>query len=58
MTVIVGESLPSLPITAADVPEIRTFDASFTYNFYTPDELINGNIATSARPWWYDSLGR
>lgn len=50
MTVIVGESLPSLPITTADVPEIRTFDASFTYNFYTPDELINGNIATSARP--------
>jgi len=50
MTVIVGESLPSLPITTADVPEIRTFEATFNYNFYTPDELINSNIATNARP--------
>lgn len=50
MTVIVGESLPSLPITTADVPEIRTFEATFNYNFYTPDELINSNVATNARP--------
>lgn len=50
MAVTIGESLPSLPITIADVPEIQTFDATFYYNFYRPDELINPSIATNARP--------
>ena len=50
MAVTIGESLPSLPITIADVPEIQTFDATFYYNFYRPDELINSSVATNARP--------
>ena len=50
MAVTIGESLPSLPITIADIPEIQTFDATFNYNFYRPDELINPSIATNARP--------
>jgi len=50
MAVTIGESLPSLPITIADIPEIQTFDATFNYNFYSADELINPSIATNARP--------
>jgi hypothetical protein len=50
MTVIVGESLPSLPITVANVPEIKTFDAAFVYNFFQPDELTNNTISTAAQP--------
>lgn len=50
MTVKIAESLPSLPITVADIPEIETFNSTFFYNFYTPDELINSNISTNAQP--------
>ena len=50
MTVTVGESLPSLPVTVANVPEITTFEARFFYNFYRSDELINSSIATAAQP--------
>lgn len=50
MAVTIGESLPSLPITIADIPEIQTFSATFNYNFYRADELINPSIATNARP--------
>ena len=50
MTVTIGESLPSLPITVADIPEIKTFEATFYYNFYRSDELINSAVASNARP--------
>jgi hypothetical protein len=50
MTVTMGESLPSLPITTADVPEITTFTAKFYYNFFRPDELTNSNISSAANP--------
>lgn len=50
MAVTIGESLPSLPITVADIPEIKTFEATFYYNFYRPDELINPTVATAASP--------
>lgn len=50
MAVTIGESLPSLPITIADIPEIQTFNATFNYNFYRSDELINPSVATNARP--------
>ena len=50
MTVTIGESLPSLPITVADIPEIKTFEATFYYNFYRSDELINSAVASNSRP--------
>lgn len=50
MSVVIGESLPSLPITIADVPEIQTLVATFHYNFFRPDELTNSNIASAAQP--------
>lgn len=37
----VGSSVPSLPVTAVDVPEITSFTGKFTYNFYTPNELVS-----------------
>lgn len=50
MTTTIGSSLPSLPITAVDVPEISTFSAEFVYNFFTPDELISTTAPTTAEP--------
>ena len=35
------ESWPSSIIIALDVPEVKIFDAKFSYNFFTPDEKIN-----------------
>ena len=35
------ESYPSRIITVLDVPEVQTFRANFSYNFFTPDEKVN-----------------
>ena len=35
------ESYPSRILTVLDVPEVHTFQANFSYNFFTPDEKIN-----------------
>lgn len=47
-------SMPSKPIHFFDVPEVKTFDAEFKYNFFVNDEsvdesgskAINGNLST------------
>lgn len=36
-----AESLPSKRIAYVDVPEVKTFDASFVYGFFEPDERVN-----------------
>ena len=35
------ESYPSRILTILDVPEVQTFNAEFSYNFFTPDEKVN-----------------
>jgi len=35
-------SLPSKPVTYLDIPEIKSFNASFVYNFFVNDESVNG----------------
>ncbi len=42
------QSLPSVPVTAADTPEITTFTAEFVYNFFRADELTNSSQTTTA----------
>jgi len=36
-------SHPSHPIYVIDVPEVRKFKGTFRYNFFTPDESVNGS---------------
>lgn len=48
MSIAIGSSLPSLPVTSVDVPEITHFSSEFVYNFFTKDELINENVKTVA----------
>lgn len=50
MSITVGSSLPSLPVTSIDLPEIKEFNYDFVYNFFTTDELTNANITTLANP--------
>lgn len=50
MSITVGSSLPSLPVTSIDLPEIKEFNYDFVYNFFTTDELTNANITTLADP--------
>lgn len=50
MSIAIGSSLPSLPVTSVDVPEITHFSSEFIYNFFTKDELINENITAVALP--------
>jgi hypothetical protein len=50
MSIAIGSSLPSLPVTSVDVPEITHFNSEFVYNFFTKDELINENVTTVAAP--------
>lgn len=50
MSIAIGSSLPSLPVTSVDVPEITHFSSEFIYNFFTKDELINENITAFALP--------
>jgi hypothetical protein len=42
-------SLPSREVYSVDVPEIKGFQASFQYNFFTPDESVSdtGGVPTS-----------
>ncbi len=42
-------SLPSREVYAVDVPSVRSFEAKFQYNFFTPDESVNesGGIPSS-----------
>jgi hypothetical protein len=35
------ESFPSMTITSIDVPEPKGFSASFSYNFFVPDEKVD-----------------
>jgi len=42
------DSLPSKRIAYTDVPEVKNFDASFVYGFFTPDERTNDSGVTSA----------
>jgi hypothetical protein len=39
MSVSIGSSLPSLPVTTVAISTISNFKTKFVYNFYTPDEL-------------------
>lgn len=48
MTVTVGSSLPSTPITCIDIPEVSNFTGEFVYNYFTTDELTNDNTTTTA----------
>ena len=50
MSITVGSSLPSLPVTSITMPEITEFSSEFFYNFFTTDELTNANITTLADP--------
>lgn len=43
MTNKLNSSLPSQPITIADVPEVKNFAATFVYKHFLPDESINDN---------------
>lgn len=47
MTVTVGSSLPSTPVTVIDVPEVTNFVSEFVYNFFAPDELTNDQTTTT-----------
>lgn len=42
------QSLPSVPVTATDTPEITSFTAEFVYNFFRPDELTNSSQTTTS----------
>jgi len=48
MTVTVGSSLPSTPVTCIDIPEVSNFTGQFVYNYFTTDELTNDNATTTA----------
>ena len=50
MPVTLGSSIPSLPISAIDKPEITSFTSTFVYNFYSTDELTNSSGG------WYDNV--
>src|SRR5260221_3148222 len=42
-------SQPSKEIYAIDIPEVNDFGATFTYNFFTPDESVNDTGEVSDR---------
>lgn len=51
MSVSIGTSLPSIPVTLVDVPEVKNFKSNFVYSFFSSDEL---NTESGD---WVDSLG-
>lgn len=51
MTINLGTSLPSIPITLVDVPEAKNFNCKFIYSFFAKDEL------TEEAGAWTDNLG-
>jgi hypothetical protein len=42
-------TLPSKPTTVVDIPEVLSFTGNFVYNFFTPDERVNGTGPASPR---------
>ena len=48
MTTPQGSSLPSVPVTVVDIPEVTNFRSEFVYNFFATDELTNENVTTTS----------